>query len=134
MVTERGALQGTAPAAAGVAARASRAMRAGRTITSVATRAGRGGLRSYNPPADGAPSGRPAAVVPRARGAGPRALARARRVPRAGPPAPGRRAVGLLGGPADRQRQARRPPRPRARLQGHLPALQDDARLPGRAQ
>ena len=42
--------------------------------------------------------------------------------------------MGLLGGPADRQRQARRPPRPRARVQGHLPALQDDARLPGRAQ
>ena len=103
-------------------------------VTSVATRGEHGGLRSYNPPPDGAPSGRPAAVLPRARGAGPRALARARRVPRVGPPPGGRRALGLLGGPADGQRQAGRPPRPRARLQGHLPALQDDARLPGRAQ
>ena len=102
--------------------------------TSVATRGGRGGLRSYNPPSDGAPPGRPAAVLPRARGAGPRALARARHLPRVGPPPRGRRAVGLLGGPADGQRQARRPSRPRARVQGHLPALQDDARLPGRAQ
>src|SRR6478672_11126598 len=133
-VTERGALQGAAPAAAGAAARASTAIRAVRIVTSVATRGGHGGLRSYNPPPDGAPSGRPAAVLPRARGAGPRALARARRVPRVGPPPGGRRAVGLLGGPADRQRQAGRPPRPRARVQGHLPALQDDARLPGRAQ
>ena len=41
----------------------------------------------------------------------------------------GAAAVGLLRGPADRQRPARLAPRPRARLQGHLPALQDDARL-----
>ena len=41
----------------------------------------------------------------------------------------GRRAVGLLRGPADGQRPARLPPRARARVQGHLPALQDDARL-----
>ena len=34
----------------------------------------------------------------------------------------------LLRGPADRQRPARLPPRPRARLQGHLPALQGDVR------
>ena len=33
----------------------------------------------------------------------------------------------LLRGPADRQRPPRLPPRARARLQGHLPALQDDA-------
>ena len=42
--------------------------------------------------------------------------------------------MGLLRGPADRQRPARRAPRAGARLQGHLPALQDDARLPRRAQ
>ena len=46
----------------------------------------------------------------------------------------GRRAVGLLRGPADRQRPPGLPPRARARLQGHLPALQDDARLLRRAQ
>ena len=65
---------------------------------------------------------------------GPRALARARRLPRVDPPPRGRRAVGLLGGPADRQRPPGLPPRPRARVQGHLPALQDDARLLRRAQ
>ena len=42
--------------------------------------------------------------------------------------------MGLLRGPADGQRAARRAPRARARLQGHLPALQDDARPPRRAQ
>ena len=36
--------------------------------------------------------------------------------------------LGLLGGAADRQRPARLAPRPGARVQGHLPALQDDAR------
>ena len=45
-----------------------------------------------------------------------------------------RRAVGLLRGTADRQRPPGRPPRARAGLQGHLSPLQDDARLPGRAQ
>ena len=43
-------------------------------------------------------------------------------------PPRGRRAVGLLRGPADRQRPPGLPPRPRPRLQGHLPALPDDAR------
>ena len=38
-------------------------------------------------------------------------------------------ALELLRGPADRQRQAGLPPRPRPRLQGHLPALQVDVRL-----
>ena len=94
--------------------RASRRGRAGRSgsraWSRVCQRARRhGGLRSYNPPPHGAPPRRPAAVLPRARGAGPRALARARRLPRVGPPPPGRRAVGLLGGPADGQRQARAP-------------------------
>ena len=46
----------------------------------------------------------------------------------------GARAVRLLRGPADGERAAGRAPRPRARLQGHLPALQDDARLLRRAQ
>ena len=67
---------------------------------------------------------RPEAVLPRARGAGARALARARRLralarqPRRG------RGLELLRGAADRQRPARLPPRPRPRLQGRLPALQ----------
>ena len=68
--------------------------------------------------------------LPRARGAGARALARARRLPRVDPPARGRAAVRLLRGAADRQRAAGLPPRARARLQGRLPALQDDARPP----
>ena len=85
-------------------------------------------------PADPAPRGRssPGAAGARAGGAG--ALARARRVRRVAAPARGRRAVGLLRGPADRERPARLPPRALARVQGHLPALSDDARLPGRAQ
>ena len=66
---------------------------------------------------------------PAARGAGPRALARARRLQRVAAPPRGRAAVRLLRGPADRQRPPRLPPRAGARVQGHLPALQDDARL-----
>ncbi len=46
----------------------------------------------------------------------------------------GARAVGLLRGPADGERPPRLPPRARARVQGHLPALQDDARVLRRAQ
>jgi len=42
--------------------------------------------------------------------------------------------VGLLRGPADRERSAGLPPRSLARLQGHLPPLSDHARLPRRAQ
>ena len=49
----------------------------------------------------------PSAVVPRARAARARALARARRLPRVDPPPRGRAAVRLLRGPADRQRAAR---------------------------
>ena len=45
-----------------------------------------------------------------------------------------RRAVGLLRGPADRERQAGHPPRRGARLQGPVPALQDDAGTVGAAQ
>ena len=74
--------------------------------------------------------------LPAARGAGARALARARRVPRVAAPPRGRAAVRLLRGPADRQRAPRLPPRAGARVQGHLPALQDDAgllRRPARA-
>ena len=41
-----------------------------------------------------------------------------------------RRAVDVLRGPADRQRQARRPPRRGPRLQGRVPPVQDDAGLP----
>ena len=46
----------------------------------------------------------------------------------------GCRAVGLLRGPPHGERPAGLPPRALARVQGHLPALPDDARLPGRAQ
>ena len=42
----------------------------------------------------------------------------------------GAAAVGVLRGAADRQRQAGHPPRAGARVQGHLPALPHDARLP----
>ena len=69
------------------------------------------------------------ADFPAARGADPRALARARRLQRVDAPPRGRAAVRLLRGPADGQRPARLPPRAGARVQGHLPALQDDARL-----
>ena len=64
---------------------------------------------------------RPEAVLPRARGAGPRALARARRLPRDRcAAARGSADLELLRGAADRERQARLPPRALARLQGHL--------------
>ena len=77
---------------------------------------------------------RPEAVLPRARAAGAGALARARRLrPLAGQPR-GRRGLELLRGPADGERPARLPPRALARLQGRLPALPHDARLPGAAQ
>ena len=80
-------------------------------------------------------AGRSPAVLPEPRGGGPRALARARRLPRvacAAARAPSR-------GSSTR---ARRPPTAapashhvlRPRLQGHLPPLPDDAGLPRRAQ
>ena len=90
--------------------------------------------------AEGGSSERQAAQVPRGIGARrlpgagrphPRLLARQRHLPQeplgAGP---GRAALGLLRGPTHGERQARRPPRPLPHLQRHLPALQDDARLP----
>ena len=76
----------------------------------------------------------PTSPSPRSRSRCSRAGASATCSPSRCAAAQGAPAVGLLRGPADRQRAARRPPRPRARLQGHLPALQDDARLPRRAQ
>ena len=81
-------------------------------------------------PADSAPRGRSAPGAAGARAGGAGALARARRVRGVAAPARGRRALGLLRGPAHRQRPARLPPRALARVQGHLPALSDDARLP----
>ena len=98
---------------------------------------------TYNgPPRDGtsttpahpAPGRRSSTGAARARAAGARALARARRVRRVAAPARGRRAVGVLRGAAHRERSAGLPPRALARVQGHLPPLSDDARLPGGAQ
>ena len=81
-----------------------------------------------------ASTSRPATVVPRAGGARPRALARGGRLrPLARQPR-GRPGLELLRGPADRQRPSRLPSRPRPRLQGRLPALPHDVRLPGAAQ
>ena len=74
------------------------------------------------------PAGRPRPVLPRARAARARALARARRVPRVDAPARGQPAVHLLRGPADRERPAGRASRPEPDVQGRLPAVQDDAR------
>ena len=76
------------------------------------------------------PPRRPEAVLPRARAVGARALARRRRLRAPARPAPrgGRAGVELLRGPADRERQARLPPRAGARVQGRLPALPGDAR------
>ena len=76
----------------------------------------------------------PRASFPELEERGARALARARRVRRVGPPPRGRAAVGLLRGPADGQRPAGHPPRAGARVQGHLPPLPDDARALRRAQ
>ena len=70
----------------------------------------------------------PQQSLPRPRAGGPRALAGARRLPRVAAPPRGRRAVGLLRGPADRERPPGRAPRPLARVQGHLSPLQDHAR------
>ena len=74
--------------------------------------------------------GRPAGA--RARGARPVAREpHLREVARGGRRPP---AVDLLRGSADRQRPARHPPRRGPGLQGRLPALQDDAGLPRRAE
>ena len=74
------------------------------------------------------PTRRHRPIVPRARGPGARALARARRLPRVDPPPRGLAAIHLLRGPAHRERAPGLPPRPGARVQGRLPALPDDAR------
>ena len=71
-----------------------------------------------------------AGLVPRHGAGDPRVLARAGRLPAQHRGAPRRPAVLVLRGPADRERDAGRAPRPRARLQGPDPALQDHARLP----
>src|SRR5215213_3784213 len=80
------------------------------------------------------PSSRLGTVLPRSRGNRARALARARRVPRFDAPARGSAPLRLLRRTPDRQRPAGQPPRAGARVQGRLPALQDDARPPGHAQ
>ncbi len=71
-------------------------------------------------------AGRSQGELPRARGPDPRVLARVRRLPPPARAAAGRAAVGLLRGPADRERTAGHPPRRAADLQGRLPALQGD--------
>src|SRR3712207_5004274 len=67
-------------------------------------------------------------LLPRLGGAGPRALAGARHLPRLAAQPRGRAAVRLLRGAPDRERLSGLPPRAGARLQGRLPALQDDDR------
>src|SRR5918996_3890294 len=74
------------------------------------------------------PNGRSEAVLPRARAAGPRSLAEARRLPPLPEEQGVRSALGLLRGPADSERPARLPPRPLPGVQGHLPALPDHDR------
>src|SRR5215213_11421533 len=77
------------------------------------------------------PSPRAAAaerLLPRAGGAGAGALARAGRVPGHAAQPRGRPALRVLRGPADRERLPGRAPRAGPRLQGRLPALQDDDR------
>ena len=74
--------------------------------------------------------GRPAR--PRARGA--RVLGRRQGVPAHARAQRRRPGLGVLRGPADRQRPARRPPRRGPRLQGPVPALQDHERLRRPAQ
>ena len=69
-------------------------------------------------------------ALPRYGAAPARLLARAPHLRALHLGAAGRQAVQLLRGPAHGQRRPRRAPRPLARLQGPVPALQDDARLP----
>src|ERR1700677_4951162 len=89
---------------------------------------------SYPASADSRPQGRSPAGSAGAGGRGARALASARRVRAVAAPARGRQAVDLLRGPTDGERPAGLPPRALARVQGHLPALSDDARLSRGAQ
>src|SRR5207244_1587742 len=90
--------------------------------------------RAARTPADPAPRGGPAPGSAGARAARARALARARRVREVAAGARVGAAVGVLRGTAHGQWASRRAPRAVARVQGHLPALQDDARLPRGAQ
>ena len=69
---------------------------------------------------------------PRARGA--RALARPPDLRQVAGPRRRPSALDVLRGPADRERPPGHPPRRGARLQGRLPAVQDDAGLPRRAE
>ena len=85
-------------------------------------------------PADSTPRGRSSPEAARARARGARALARSRGVRAVAADARRGAAMGLLRGPSDRERPAGLPPRAVARLQGHLPALSDDARPPRGAQ
>src|SRR4029453_3448589 len=71
-------------------------------------------------------AGRSEGELPRARARGARVLARGRRVPPPARAAKGGPALGLLRGPADSQRQTRRPPRGGEDVQGRLPSLQGD--------
>src|SRR5215210_8894843 len=73
-------------------------------------------------------------LLPRAGGAGARALARARHLQGDAAQPRGSAAVRVLRGTADRERLPRLPPRAGTRLQGRVPALQDDDRALRRAQ
>src|SRR6185312_3686046 len=72
--------------------------------------------------------------LPRARGAGARALARTPRLQALARAARGGRGLELLRGPAHGKRPPRRTPRPLPRLQGRLSPLPLDVRVPGAAQ
>src|SRR5205807_8392456 len=72
--------------------------------------------------------------LPRAGGPADGAMEGGRRRSEVARPARGPAAVRLLRGPAHRQRQARHPPHPGARVQRPVRPLQDDARLLRRAE
>ncbi len=80
------------------------------------------------------PASRPPPVLPRARGARARALARERRLRALARSARGGGDLELLRGAADGERKAACRTRALPRLQGHLPALPHDARLPSATQ
>ena len=73
-------------------------------------------------------------LLSRAGRADPGTLAGKRRLPPFHERAGGRPRIRLLRRPSDRKRPARHPPCPRARLQGHVPSLQDNAGLSRIAQ
>jgi hypothetical protein len=83
------------------------------------------------PPLRARPERRPRSPSSSARA---RVLARRRRVPPLAGQAGAAWALGLLRGAAHRQRQARRAPRDQPRVQGPVPALQDDAGPPRHPQ